>query len=286
MARGEDEKSCFEYIKHQLFEEKAFSCSYEAYCEDRIMLSKRPMKNFFAMTAQDIERVEDVFFKAVPNDDLSRFPDFISDVGFVEHFQITSSEITKAGADYKKAFSLYEKNFQKEVEQLQGEMNETPSFDKIRGVEKVFSYREKHSHENLLMSLRKSLDKHIRSEESYEGNKTTKIFLIEYNELSLKVQIDYPNIKAERVYGDLLRREEETDYRFSRDKEALLYLYEKRDYIDYIIYATDFLFEVIKVEDIPEILKLLVYDYEFHPVMATTLSSMYGISIPGNLIGK
>ena len=45
MARGEDEKSCFEYIKHQLFEEKAFSCSYEAYCEDRIMLSKRPMKN-------------------------------------------------------------------------------------------------------------------------------------------------------------------------------------------------------------------------------------------------
>ena len=226
------------------------------------------------------------FFKAIPNDDLSRFPDFISDVGFVEHFQITSSEITKAGAGYKKAFSLYEKKFQKEVEQLQGEMNETPSFDKIRGVEKVFSYREKHSHENLLMSLSKSLDKHIRSEESYEGNKTTKIFLIEYNELSLKVQIDYPNIKAERVYGDLLRREEETDYRFSRDKEALLYLYEKRDYIDYIIYATDFLFEVIKVEDIPEILKLLVYDYEFHPVMATTLSSMYGISIPGNLIGK
>ena len=84
----------------------------------------------------------------------------------------------------------------------------------------------------------------------------------------------------------MIRREEETDYRFSRDKEALLYLYEKRDYIDYVIYATDFLFEVIKVEDIPEILKLLVYDYVFHPVMVTTLSSMYGISIPGNLLGK
>lgn len=284
MARGEDERKAFESIKHQLFVEKALRCSYEEYCKDRIILSKRPMENFYAMTEQDIERVEDIFFKATPNDDLSKFPDFISDDGFVEHFQITSSEITKAGAGYKKDFSLYEKTFEKEVEQLQAEMNEKPSFDRIRGVEKAFSYREKHSHENLLMSLRQSLDKHIKSEENYAGNKTTKIFMIEYNELSLKVQIDYPHIKAERVYGDLLRREEETDYRFSRDKEVLRLLYERRDYIDYIIYVTDFLFEIIKVEDIPEILKLLVYDYEFHPVMVTTMSSMYGISIPGNLM--
>ena len=96
------------------------------------------------------------------------------------------------------------------------------------------------------MSLKQGVDKHIRSEESYEGIKTIKIFLIEYNELSLKVQIDFPDVKSERVYGDLLRREDVTEYRLSRDKEALRYLYEKRDYIDYVVYTTDYLFEIIK----------------------------------------
>ena len=57
------------------------------------------------------------------------------------------------------------------------------------------------------MSLKRGIDKHIESEEKYEGAKTTKIFLIEYNELSLKVQIDYSDVKSERAYGDLLRRE-------------------------------------------------------------------------------
>ncbi|WP_026655155.1 hypothetical protein [Butyrivibrio sp. AE3003] len=172
MARGEAEKRCFEYIRNGLFEEKALNFSFEAYCEDRIMLSKRPMECFYAMTEQDIERVEDVFFTAIPNDDPSKFPDFVSEVGFVEHFQITSSDITKAGAGYKKAFSLHEKEFNKEVKQLQDEMGETPSFDKVRSVSRAFSYSNRHSHENLLTSLKQSVDKHIRSEENYKGIKS------------------------------------------------------------------------------------------------------------------
>ena len=138
MARGEDEKRCFNYIKYGLFYNGALNCSYEAYCKNRIMLSKRPMVNFYAMTEQDIEIVEDMFFKATPNDDPNKFPDFTSEAGFVEHFQITSSEITKAGAGYKRAFSQYKKEFEKEVKHLQDKMNETPSFGKIRTVEKRF----------------------------------------------------------------------------------------------------------------------------------------------------
>ena len=72
----------------------------------------------------------------------------------------------------------------------------------------------------------------------------------------------------------------------SRDKEALKYIYEKRDYIDYVVYTTDYLFEIIKIEDIPEILKLLVNDYEFHSVILTTISCMYGTSYPGNINEK
>ncbi|MCR5728504.1 MAG: hypothetical protein K6G24_13695 [Lachnospiraceae bacterium] len=281
---NKNEENCFDYIRGELFRKEALDYSYEAYGEDRILLSKRPMASFFAMTKQDIEIVEDAFFKAIPNDDPSRFPDFTFDGGFIEHFQITSSEVTKVGAGYKKAFSQYENELEKEVvKQLQDEMNKEPSFGKIKTVEKAFSYKGKHSHDNLIMSLKQSVDKHIRSEISYGGTKTTKIFLIEYNELSLKVQIDYPDVKPERMYGDLLRRENVTEYRMSRDKEALRYLYEKRDYIDYVVYATDYLFEIIKVEDIAEIIKLLVYEYEFHPVMLTTMSCMYGASFPRNI---
>lgn len=49
------------------------------------------------------------------------------------------------------------------------------------------------------------------------------------------------------------------------------------------MYTTDYLFEIIKIDDIPEILKLLVYEYEFHSVMLTTMSCMYGTSFPGKL---
>ena len=280
MARGENEKICFDYIKRELFFEKAFNCSFDTYCKNRIMLSKRPSEIFFAMTKQDIEKVENIFFKAKANADLNQFPDFVSDEGVVEHFQITSSETSKVGAEYKKAFSVHKKEFEKEVKQLKSEMEENPSFGEIKSVESGFFYRGGHSHENLIFSLKQSVNKHIISEEKYEGVKSTKIFMLEYDELSLKMKIDYPDVKQERLYGDLLRREKVSDYRLSRDKEALNYLYDKRDYIDYVVFVTEHLFEIIKVEDIPEILKLIVFDYEFHSSTLITLSCMYGTSIP------
>lgn len=280
MARGVNEKECFEYIQRQLFTDDALSNDVKIFQKERVRLTKRPVTSFFAMTEEDICDIEDIFFSAHPNDNPSVFPDFVSDKGFVEHFQITSSEVTEAGAMYKKDFRKHEKEFEQECEALKSEMSGKPTYGEIKQVEKAFSYRGEQSHAFLLRSLIGSTEKHIKSANDYCGNKDIRVFLIEYNELSLRVQITYPDVKPERMYGDLLRREDVTEYRISRDKEALHFLYSKKDFIDYVVFATEVGFEIVKVEDIPEILKLLVFDYEFHTVMLTTMSCMYGTSVP------
>lgn len=278
--RGKKEQECFDYIKNQLFFKNDLEIDIRKSEEDRLEVTKRPMKHFFAMSEEDICEIEDVFYYAHPNDKPSNFPDFISSDGWIEHFQITSSEVTNAGAMYKKAFSMHEKNFEKECDRLKEEMEKNLQYGEVKQIEKAFSYKGSHSHENLMISLKKSVNDHIKSAKKYSNSQKVKVFLIEYDELTLRVQINYPTVKPERMYGDLLRREEKSEYRISRDKEALNFLYGKREFIDYVVFATDYDYEIIKVSEIPEVLKLLVYDYEFHPVALTTVSCMYGTSFP------
>lgn len=280
MAIGEKEQECFNYIRSELLSSKVDELTYEEFNKNRILYVKRPMKSFFAMTEQEICCVEDLFFQAKPNSVLSSFPDFISPNGFIEHFRITSSKTNRDGSAYKKAFSIYDQEIKMEVDKMNNEERDVSLLGKVQKVEKAFSFSQKHSHENLIISLKKCVEKHIDSLKKYQGSKENKIFLIEYDELSLMGQITYPNIKQDRVYGDFFPQENAFEYRLSYDKEALTYLYEKRDYINYIIFITDFYFEIIKVEEIPEILKLLFFDCEFHQLHLTTLSYVSSIEIP------
>lgn len=280
--RGKKEQKCFAYIQNQLFFKNDLEIDIRKSEVDRLEVTKRPMNHFFAMSEEDICEIEDIFYYAHPNDKPSDFPDFISSDGWIEHFQITSSEVTNAGAMYKKAFSMHEKDFEKECDRLKEEMEKIPYYGEVKQIEKAFSYKGSHSHENLMTSLKKSVDDHIKSASKYPDSQMVKVFLIEYDELTLRVQIDYPTVKPERMYGDLLRREEKPEYRISRDKEALTFLYEKHEFIDYVVFATDYDYEFIRVSEIPELLKLLVYDYEFHPVVLTTVSCMYGTNLPAN----
>lgn len=57
-------------------------------------------------------------------------------------------------------------------------------------------------------------------------------------------------------------------------------IYERRESVDYIVFCTDYYFEIIGVADIPEILKLLPYPYEVHSVPMNIISVTYGTSIP------
>lgn len=277
MTRGIKEMDGFTYIRHELFYDDAFRISFSKFNEDRILLSKYQTEHMFAMSNDDIHQVEDLFWKAVPNPRKSEFPDFISDNGFIEHFQITSSEITKAGAEHRKSMSEFEKEHIAKEEGLTKEMNEHPY--EIQSIQSVFNYGT-HSHENLLSSLKCSLEHHISSSHKYTGNKDCRIYMIEYDELILSMAIDYGEVMTDVFYGDLLRRDKTKEYRISRDKDALRYLYEHKVDIDYIVFITDYNFEIINVSNILEIMKLLPFSYNVYPVQMTEMSFTQGLSIP------
>lgn len=273
MVNGEVEKNSFEYIKRSIFIENINQISLDDFNKNRIDYFACSPDKLFAISEEDIECIENAFFTAYPNPNPSEFPDYITDSGFIEHFSISSSEITKAGSDYKQALSNHNKEFWEEVKKGESQMDcGINSYDPII-VKKQFTYNSSgHSHANLLYSLKKSLDKHINSLKKYNGSSQTKIFIIEYTEGFIHMSVDYSNIKAEKYYGDLLKRENTKEYRISHDKDALNILYERRDFIDYAIYDAGDYFEIINIHNIPEILKLLRYDYDFYPIHYSTIS--------------
>ena len=70
-------------------------------------------------------------------------------------------------------------------------------------------------------------------------------------------------------------------YRLSRDVELLNFVYKFKDKIDFVIMVCGNNVEIICVENIPELIKLIPYKFEIHaPSVMCKQTSLYGISIP------
>ena len=82
--------------------------------------------------------------------------------------------------------------------------------------------------------------------------------------------------------GDLREQQSFQYYRLSRDKEMLNYLYQFKKQIDYIIFiCCNGQFEVIGIENIPEILKMLPWDFIIKSAVITQWThSVYSTTIP------
>lgn len=234
---------------------------------------------FFATSIDEEEIIRHAVSTAMPNYNPNSFPDFIFDDGFIEHFAITSSKEDRKGSRMKKEESGFNRDFAEKEEKFKEFMNDNPSFDEVKTISQDYHYTEHHSHENLTKSLVNNLESHIRSSSKYGGKNKTKIYLIEYDEFNLHMYISYKEIKSERHYGDLLYREDDTLYRLSRDKEMLKTLYLYKNDVDFILFKTCNRIEIINVKEIPEILKLIKYDYDFSEVVAYKVMSTHCISV-------
>ncbi len=106
--------------------------------------------SIYGLSQEDIDVVKHGVFRAVPNCESSKFPDFIFDGGFIEHFQITSSQTSKKGALHQKEYAHYREETDKEICKFQEEMNVHPSFDEIQERHWCFN-QPKHSYENLVI---------------------------------------------------------------------------------------------------------------------------------------
>lgn len=99
----------------------------------------------------------------------------------------------------------------------------------------------------------------------------------------------------ENVYGDWIngmtngdfREPEKVEfYRLTRDKRLLEYIYLYKENLKYVIFVYGKDCEIIKLESIPYLLKLMPWDYIIAPYMGTTLynfSTQNPIGQKGNM---
>ena len=263
--RGDAERKCLEAVQRCIFEsspfrnETAYTVSEDEFFENYYLYAKPVEQIFFGMSEDDIVHFENLLRLVKPNSAPSEFPDFTSDRGFVEHFQVSSSEITKrAGALHKKEYAEFQKVANQKERQLMDEMNEHPESGKIETLTQVFTY-PRHSYEYFCTSFKKTWEHHAESLDQYGGCKDMAAFMIEYQEHTLHMCENFSGLQLKEniFYGDLLKGERYSYYRLSRDKKLLNYIYGYKSIIDYVVMVTDDeLPEIIKVENIPELLKL------------------------------
>lgn len=229
--RGERELRCINIVKDAMFckngnpmqnpftHKMYLDVSDDEFKKDRIWLvNSECHKSYFGLEENNREEFECTLRVAQANPDASRFPDFIFESGFIEHFQVTSSPTTRKGSTHARKESEFRCTVDIETKEIESEWNETPSFDKVRSKSWSFS-NPTHSYEFLSDSFRSNWQHHMESYKKYTGSKQIGIFMIEYPENALAM--------CENVYhdwidgmsqGDMRGQEKFKEYRLSRDK--------------------------------------------------------------------
>lgn len=291
--RGDKEAACVDKIKHTLFykdgmpicnpfdgcsaftaTDASFAKAHTFYCNSDFN------KNYFGLLENERLEFANIIRTAEPNPSSSEFPDFIFDNGFIEHFQITSSQITHKGAAHARKESEFRRRVETGTEELKKKWNETPSFDRVRSESWAFQ-NPAHSYTFLIDSFKQNWERHLESYQKYSGKKDIGIFMIEYPETALAM--------CENVYdrwidgmapGDMREQESFKDYRLSRDKELLKYVYGFKSVIKYVVFINPVRCEVIRIENIPYLIHLMPWDYLVYPMQVCTMATVSNITIP------
>lgn len=267
--RGQIEKECLFKVKEFFFcyKERNFqmmrSCQHYELKDDNLMENIRfyienRRDSLYGMVFDDIVEIFKAIKEAKENPNLSEFPDFIFEDGFIEHFEITSSNENRKGSAKK----IDQHIFNKEVDLKVKEFNKNceDMFVGERRSESWFRKDVPHSYENLEKSFKRTLINHMQSSEKYSGIKNKKIYMIEYPDFGIEMIEDIDS-NPEYFNKVKLAPKHCHNYRLSKDKNMLKYLYKYKEEVDYIIMNYHEFFEIIKVKNIPQILKEIPYEY-------------------------
>ena len=246
----------------------------------RSLKSEGSLKKYFGLLKDDIDEINDILKTAESNEKLSEFPDFVFKNGFIEHFQITSSKTNKDGAKQLEELSRFKNKVEKATQRLEEEWNDNPDCNKIRSESWAMKYPE-HSYKYLCKSFKRNWENHIASYNKYKGNKQIGIFMVEYSDLVLTM---YENVYTDWINcmtnGDFREPEKVKFYRLTRDKNLLEYIYSFKEDIKYVFFVYGKDCEIIKLESIPYLLKLMPWEYTIAPYIGTTLiSSIYSVTM-------
>ena len=274
ILHGEKEKRCLNRVRQSAFwkdgkvivnpvDKKNFQdASDEAFQKNQIWyINPDFYKCCFGLEEEDRIEIIEILRNARTNEIASNFPDFVFDYGFIEHFQISSSKLSRKGAAHTKKMMEFKAGIQKDIEKTIAECNEYLQIQNASDKYWAISNPE-HTYEFLKGSFKAHWKKHIRSLEAYSGNKDCGIFMIEYTDRALEMfENIYSDWKNGMSQGDMRAPERILDYRLSRDKAMLEYIYGYRNQIKYVVFVYSSGVEVIRVENIPYITNPLPWQY-------------------------
>lgn len=167
------------------------------------------------------------------------FPDFLFENGFIEHFQITSSNQNKNGAPQIRSTNEAAKMAISRAERIdKGEEDPIEFF-----VTPITT--AEHSHDFIKNSLQFNTENHIDSLKKYQDDYEVGIFMVCYADRMLAMG----EVENESIVSVL------NDYYLSKDRESLRYLDNYKDKIKYLIYVNEKDVEVINLAKINEIVE-------------------------------
>ena len=208
----------------------------------------------------------------------TKFPDFIGDQGFIEHFQISSSKTTKKGQEHTKRLNQFKKQSENIINNLNHEEIDIHKPLEIAHITNIMKYPE-HFYEYLLESLKSTWDKHLNSLNNYKGPNSIKVFMIQYNDIgALQMYENYPN-EIEGIFIGDFPKHKTIDYRFTRDNYILDYLYKYNQIIDYAIFISyNKYVEIIKICNIPKLKKMNPFTYTIDKTCDPMIKSSFTYS--------
>ena len=249
MARGDREQRCLERVKRRVFPNAVVQKAYDA---DMALFHS----SAFGFSLEDWRSFCIILASAEPNNEPSKFPDFRCANSVIEHFEITATSEGKKGSTFKRGHEPFIKSVEKDVDDALAS-NDPKTF--VR----TFCYPDR-NHALLLDSLEHNLKGHIASLEAYAVSHevTTSVFVIEYQERGLEmIENIYEGIGGGRGFGDLREQQKFKNYRMSTDRKALELLYVFADKLDIVVFAGVDDIEIIKLSEIPSMLKLMPWPF-------------------------
>lgn len=290
--QGEREKECLNRVKkavfyqdnqliHNPFSNQTYKdASDEDFKRERnFFVNSEWCKCCFGLLESERTELEDILRTVKANPTKSAFPDFLFDHGFIEHFQITSSAVTKKGSVHIKRDKEFRQRVDAERSKFVSECSENLSLNKPLS-KSWDNPNPKHSYKFLVESFKRNWESHMKSYRKYDGSKQIGIFMIEHPELALKMCEEVcPEWENGMSCGDLKPSEKFCEYRLSRDKNLLEYVYQFKNEIKYVLFVNQCRVEVIRTENIPYLITRLPWNYEIYPLDVTTSISVDLISM-------
>ena len=222
--------------------------------------------SYHGLSIEDGKEIHNLLLSVKENDTESKtvFPDFISDLGFIEHFHVTSGTQYKNGGY---ANISEHKKLERKADDFIKQSNCSSC-----------SFEYNHYNDNLTNfnnSFKSCWRKHIRSLNKYKGKKHISCFLISFDDF-IKVHIKPDEFGL--FYGDLFL--DRPNFCLFYNKELLNFMLNYSHLIDYVIFINigivdkNYCCEVIKLCNIPNLLNILRVNYEMYAPNITDIISV------------